>query len=356
MTNGNILAEKTMTPEVCSLFSGCGGMDLGFKLEGFKIVWANDNDHWACETYKKNFGDVIVEADIADIDLSKIPECDVMVGGFPCQDFSTISSIWDRKQPGLKTQRGNLYKYFAQAVLLKKPKVFLAENVKGLLTANEGQAIRTVVSDFERAGYPVSTGLYDFADYGVPQFRRRVLIVGIEKDMKQVFVPPAPSHGPHRKHPFVTSGEALKGVERVSANNEKLKMQKKTVEMLKLIKEGQNFASIPKDSEYYVNGYISHVYRRLDRNEPSYTIIAAGGGGTWGYHYEEPRALTNRERARLQTFPDDFIFCGGISDVRRQIGNGVPPEGIRPFARTIKSILSGAPRSAQSQLGAFVQA
>jgi len=117
--------------------------------------------------------------------------------------------------------------------------------------------------------------------------------------------------------------------------------------------EGGNFTTVPKDSKYYVRGYISHVYRRLDRKEPSYTIIAAGGGGTWGYHYEEPRPLTNRERARLQTFPDDFVFEGNISQVRRQIGNAVPPEGIRPFARAIKSILSGKLRVSQTQLAKF---
>ena len=339
-----------MKSKVCSLFSGCGGMDLGFELEGFKVIWANDNDHWACETYKRNFGDVIVEADIADTDLSKIPDCDVMLGGFPCQDFSTISSIWENKQPGLETKRGNLYKYFARAVFMKKPKVFVAENVKGLLTANKGKALRTVISDFQKAGYRVHTKLYNFVDYGVPQHRKRILIIGVEENTPFGFIPPKPSHGPGCKFPYVTSGEALKGVENVPFNNRKQKIKEKTREMLKLIPEGANFSSIPKDSKYYVRGYISHVYRRLDRKEPSYTIIAAGGGGTWGYHYEEPRSLTNRERARLQTFPDDFAFEGNISQVRRQIGNAVPPAGIRPFARAIKSILSGKPQVSQSQL------
>jgi DNA (cytosine-5)-methyltransferase 1 len=253
----------------------------------------------------------------------------------------------------LKTERGNLYKYFARAVFLKKPKVFVAENVKGLLTANKGKAIKTVTSDFKKAGYSVTKDLYNFVGYGVPQHRKRVLIIGVENGITHSFVPPQYTHGPGRKFPYLTSGDALKGVEKVHFNNEKQKIKEKTREMLKLIPEGGNFTDVPKDSEYYVRGYISHVYRRLDRKEPSYTIIAAGGGGTWGYHFKEPRPLTNRERARLQTFPDDFVFEGNISQVRRQIGNAVPPEGIRPFARAIKSILLDKPLVSQTQLAKF---
>jgi DNA (cytosine-5)-methyltransferase 1 len=105
--------------------------------------------------------------------------------------------------------------------------------------------------------------------------------------------------------------------------------------MLKLIPEGGNFTSIPKESPYYVKGMISHVYRKLDRNKPSKTIIAGGGGGTWGYHFEEPRPLTNRERARLFGYPDDFIFQGSITEVRRQIGNSVPPVAAKVVAEQL---------------------
>jgi len=114
--------------------------------------------------------------------------------------------------------------------------------------------------------------------------------------------------------------------------------------MLEMISPGGNFSDIPKSSPYYVKGMISHVYRRLHKDKPAYTIIAAGGGGTWSYHHTEPRPLTNRERARLQTFPDEFIFYGSIADVRRQIGNAVPPTGIRPIAHELKNILTGKKR------------
>ncbi|GEM_PF-120142 len=316
---------------VTSLFSGCGGIDLGFEQEGFRIKWANDNNHWACETYKKNFGDHIVERDIADIRVREVPNSDIILGGFPCQDFSMI---W--KRGGIETERGNLYRHFVRIVKAKKPLVFIAENVKGLLTANEGKAVQQIVSDFSEAGYQVDVKKINFADYGAPQVRKRVLIIGVRKDLGKTFEIPPPSHN---ESSYITAKEALQGVAGASHNNELLNVNPKTVEMLKLIPPGGNFTAIPKDSPYYVKGMISHVYRRLHPDKPSTTIIAGGGGGTWGYHYDEPRPLTNRERARLFGYPDDFIFAGSITEVRRQIGNSVPPAGIRPIARAIYKFL-----------------
>lgn len=311
-------------PKILSLFSGCGGLDLGFKQAGYDIVWANDFEHWSCETYRKNFGDHIHEGSIVDVDFSETPEADIITGGFPCQDFSMI---W--KRGGIETDRGNLYRYFVNAVDLKRPRVFVAENVKGLLSANNQQAVQQIVEDFAKVGYKVHFDLYNFAEYGAPQLRERVLIVGIRHDLEYTFKKPEPLF---TEENFVTAGQALKGVKSVPHNNEHQQIKEKTREMLKLIPEGKNFSAIPKDSPYYVKGMISHVYRRLDRNRPSTTIIAGGGGGTWGYHYEEPRPLTNRERARLFGYPDDFIFEGSITQVRKQIGNSVPPVAAKVLA------------------------
>ena len=321
---GAIMAK----PRVASLFSGCGGMDLGFKQAGYELVWANDFEKTACETYEHNLGKHIVHGDITKLDLNQIPDCEVMIGGFPCQDFSMI---W--KRGGLETDRGNLYKYFVEAVKIKKPLIFVAENVKGLLTANNGEAVKTISSDFAKIGYRVSVDLYNFADYGVPQLRQRIFIVGVRQDLDWEFVKPTPTHSTEK---YVSSGKALVGVKKAKFNNEHQNIAHKTKQMLAMIPEGGNFSDIPKDHPLYVKGMISHVYRRLHRKKPSTTIIAGGGGGTWGYHFEEPRPLTNRERARLFCYPDDFEFKGSITQVRKQIGNSVPPLAAQVLAEALK--------------------
>ena len=333
--------RRNYEPSIVSIFSGCGGLDLGFHEEGYRTIWANDFAEWAVASFRANFGDVIRMEDITKINPyedKSIPSCDLVLGGFPCQDFSII---W--KQPGLNGARGGLFRHFAEFVDAKRPKAFVAENVKGLLTANNGHAMETIIKDFESIppGYIVKPHLYNFAEYGVPQFRERVIFVGVRIDTGFNFIHPRPTHGPNANAPYFTAGEALEGVEKVPYNNERINIKEKTRLMLELIPEGGNFTDIPKDHPLYVKGMISHVYRRIKRDEPAKTIIAAGGGGTWGYHYPEPRTLTNRERARLQSFPDDFIFKGSITEVRRQIGNAVPPEGVRLIARRLKPLFTG---------------
>jgi len=330
-SNGSQVKSKL---DVISLFSGCGGMDFGFHQSGFNIKWANDIDPKACETYANNIGDHIVHGDITQIDYSSIPSADLILGGFPCQDFSMI---W--KRGGINTERGNLYRNFADIVSIKNPLMFIAENVKGILTANKKKAIKQIINDFSSTGdfgYNTTPYLVNFANYGAPQLRERVLIIGVRKDVDKFFDIPSPTHSVDN---YISSKQALEGAELVEFNNEHQNIHPSTIEKLKIITPGGNFTDIPKDSPYYVKGMISHVYRRLHPDKPSTTIIAAGGGGTWGYHYSEPRPLTNRERARLFGYPDDFVFEGTITEVRRQIGNSVPPAGILPFAKHIKQYL-----------------
>ena len=216
-----------------SLFSGCGGMELGFIWSGYNIVWANDIEHDACETYRLNIGDHIIEENISNIDFNCIPDCDVILGGFPCQDFSMI---W--KRGGIKTDRGNLYQYFVRAVQYKKPRLFVAENVKGLVTANKGKAIKTIIEDFKNCGYKIYADVYNFADYGTPQIRERVLIIGIRQDIPFYYQKPQPSHSPDN---YITCGEALKGVEKAIYNNEYINIKPKTKKILELIPEGEIF-------------------------------------------------------------------------------------------------------------------
>ena len=345
----NYLGDRK--PKILSLFSGCGGMDLGAEWAGGETVWANEFNEWACQTHAKNFKKArLLAQSIEEVDLdAELPakgSIDVIIGGFPCQDFSMI---W--KRPGLKGTRGNLYTYFVDIVSRLQPLAFVAENVKGLVSANNGMAIKQIISDFSDCGYDIYQDVYNFADYGAPQLRQRVLIVGIRNDLGLKFKKPAPTHAESKKHAelsllrHVNSKEALKDVKNVSFNNEHQNIKNSTRELLELIPPGGNFTSIPKEHPKYVKGMISHVYRRLDPDLPSTTIIAGGGGGTWGYHYEEHRPLTNRERARLFGFPDDFVFEGSITEVRRQIGNAVPPIGFKPIIKHLFDTLRGQEKS-----------
>lgn len=319
--------------KIMSLFAGCGGMDLGFLMAkhpelAYELGWANDFDKWACESYKKNFKHDIVCDDIWKVDFEKTPKVDVIIGGFPCQDFSILRG---EKRPGYNSKRGLLYTRFVEAVAKKLPLFFVAENVKGLLTANNGWAIKKIKDDFEKVdhvGYNVKYKLINFADFGVPQNRERVIIVGIRNDLKTDFIFPEPTH----KNKPITSKMALAGVEKIKLNNEIISIQPSTKKKLELIPAGGNYKNLPG---YENKNWMSLIYKRLHPNKPSPTIVANGGGGTWGYHFSEPRPLTNRERARIQTFPDDFEFVGSISEVRKQLGNAVPPLGIKPIAEQL---------------------
>lgn len=337
--------------KLLSLFSGCGGMDLGFKggfwylgnyypPTGISLALALDIDRWACETFRFNFGpDKIIVGDISKIPSSGLPDPDIIIGGFPCQDFSITRA---HKRAGITVKRGMLYQEFVRLVKDKRPSVFVAENVKGILSANKGLAIKVIISDFEELGYVVKKDIWNFADYGVPQIRERVIIVGIREDIDFVYKKPLPTHLNNR----VPSGLALSGIPADAPNNELIRINERTRKVIASIPEGGNNKETT-DKRYFVKGVMSNIYRRLDRYKPSPTIIAAGGGGTWGYHFEEPRPLTNRERARLQSFPDDFVFFGSIAEVRRQIGNAVPPVGAYAVARAVLPAFSAPSRSIQ---------
>jgi len=329
--------EWGMPPKLISLFAGCGGLDYPFHKAGFETVYVNEFNKDAAETFENNFGIEVDCRPIEDVEIDRLPKADLVVGGFPCQDFS---QIW--KRPGLKGTRGNLYTYFLEVVGSTKPKAFVAENVLGILTANKGMAINQIIDDFSSIapGYVVIPKVYNFADFGVPQVRQRVILVGIRLDTKFNFVHPVGKFGTG-KRPHVGSAIALAGLNDSSQNMEHMKIAPRTREILKRINPGGNFTDIPKDDPYYVKGMISHVYRRLHPDKPSMTLIAGGGGGTWGYHYSEPRALTNRERARLQGFPDDFVFSGKFGEIRRQIGNAVPPVGVIQLVNQISHLFTG---------------
>lgn len=334
--------------KILSTFTGAGGLDIGFhggfkylskkysRLK-FKTSISVDINKDACNTLKndkKYFKDTkVINEDIITYDYKNIPNenYDVLLGGFPCVTFSIVG-----KQAGVDDDiNGKLYERYANYVEHFKPKVFLAENVKGILSANKGEAVKIIKKRFEDTGYKLKIFLVNFADFGVPQLRERVLFIGVRNDISTDFIPPKFTHkGKHR-----TSSDAFENLDTNCENHVFMKQLDKTTAKLKAIPEGGNFKDLPK--HLAIKGLMSNIYRKLDRNKPAYTVIASGGGGTWTYHYEEPRALTNRERARLQGFPDDFKFQGSNTEIRRQIGNAVPAVGIHAFAERIQCVLEG---------------
>lgn len=235
---------------------------------------------------------------------------------------------------------GPLYSYGVKALKKFKPMWFLAENVGGLKNANDGKAFAKILSELRGAGYEITPHLYKFEDYGIPQARHRIIIVGIRKDLQLTFKVPSPAPYRHLDNSCKTAIENPP-ISANTPNNELTKQSPVVVERLKYIKPGENAftADLPKELQLNVKGAkISQIYKRLDPNKPAYTVTGSGGGGTHIYHWSEPRALTNRERARLQTFPDDFEFVGSKESVRKQIGMAVPCKGAQIiFEATLKT-------------------
>ena len=313
------------------LFSGPGGLALGAKLAcfkdvkgekwGFKHTWANDFDRDTVETYKLNLlhnpdASTVFCEDVSDFpigDKSILPEIDALAFGFPCNDYSNVG-----KQKGL-----------------------------GLPSANEGYALIKILEEFQASGYHITPNLYKFEEYGVPQARHRIIIVGIRNDLYKQGIHyhvPAPTT-PDPKD-MKTSQQAIEipPIPADAPNNELPKTTEKVAKRLSYIPEGENawYIGIPEELRLNVRGAkLSSIYKRLDHTKPAYTVTGSGGGGTHMYHWKENRALTNRERARLQTFPDDFKFIGSKESVRKQIGMAVPPEGAKVVMEAVLKTFAG---------------
>ena len=331
------------------LFCGPGGLALGaitarINNPEYRIVhkWANDYDANTCETYRRNIcpedGESVICGDVRQLNIDVLGEIDAFAFGFPCNDFSVVG-----EQKGFDGVFGPLYTYGVKVLKKYQPLWFLAENVGGLKSANEGKAFEKIKSDLIGAGYRIYPNLYKFEEYGVPQARHRMIIVGIRNDLPYEFK--IPSTEPY-KECDVTCKTAIEvpPIPSYAANNEATKQSAVVIERLKHIKPGQNAftANLPEELQLNVRGAkISQIYKRLDPTKPAYTVTGSGGGGTHIYHYEEPRALTNRERARLQTFPDDYVFEGSKESVRRQIGMAVPSKGARVIFEAILKTFAG---------------
>lgn len=322
--HNNLKNEKF---KVLSLFSGCGGMDLGFKggfeifgesfeENPFEIVYSNDIVKRACETYKYNFKHEIQNEDIRNVDANNLPYADIVIGGFPCQDFSHAG-----KRRGLSSERGQLYLEMKRVIDTIKPLAFIAENVDGIRTSSKGtdsSALDTILEDFKRSGYHVTYKALNAADYGVPQTRIRIIIIGIRNDVFKGFVYPEPVRGVLTSKPWRTSREAID-------------------DLWDKIDDASIFNHSTKDyskAKFYI-GKKMQGNNRINGEKPSITIRAEHHGNIEGHYRvlnesdeENPnnwRRLSVRECARLQSFPDNFVFPVAASDAYKQIGNAVPP-------------------------------
>lgn len=334
------------------LFSGPGGIAKGAAMASiedpsYQIThqWATDYDEDTCQTYAHNITrgsrDSVLRADVRTLDfelLRERGEIDGLAFGFPCNDFSVVG-----ESKGFGGTFGPLYTYGVKALEMFQPDWFLAENVGGLQTNAGGAAIKQIFADMRAAGYRLYPHLYKFDQYGVPQARRRVIIIGIRNDLGVEYRVPstAPYSGINNSAKKALTDPPIPPD---AKNNELTKQGGSVVERLKHIKPGQNAftAKLPPELELNVKGArISQIYRRLHPDKPSYTVTGSGGGGTHVYHWEEDRALTNRERARLQTFPDDYVFMGRKESVRKQIGMAVPVEGARIIFEAVLRSFAG---------------
>ena len=458
--------------KIATLFSGAGGLDTGFTKTGvFENQIANDILKAPAETYtnyrKAEIRNIIIQTvkefnenpklpcyivgDVSKVDFRPLKEIDCIIGGPPCQDFSITRG--SRTELGINMTRGKLYSHFIRALTRAEPKIFVFENVPGLRSSNGGAAYKTIVDDFENLNIrwteiknkikkgPSSAKNYflifnDFvnsSDIGVPQKRKRLIIVGVRKDLskwpdesnfmekaeevlkgKKSLLSKYPITAmevfegktvPELADKYAKVMEEYRGIENEVGTEEAYRWKSKTWNRLtmdavddyifsnaikpkddeerdaafeehkKVLKEmgyygkplsGKNFKDgtneVPKESDsvkgrmehtppdmnylfvngtkWKVKGTMSNIYRRTHPLKPAYTVMAYGGGGTWSYHYEKGRGmLTNRERARLQTFPDDYMFVGNRSQVRAQIGEAVPVRLGMKLAEVVQFVL-----------------
>lgn len=319
-------------PKQISLFSGCGGMDLGFEKAGFSIVWANDFDSDAQAVYSLNLGK-IDKRDILTVGEDEIPDGDILTAGFPCQPFSNAGN-----RKGVHDSRGMLYKECLRIIARKMPKVIVFENVKGLLSTKyiDGRNLADVIvedlSSMNDIGYNVVYQLVNAADYGVPQNRQRVLFVGVRKDLGKTFAFP-PKQSKEKL--------ALKNILDVpedAENHVDWPFSPQALDMIEYIPEGGSWKDVPyehlaprfqrirDDMKKY---HSPNFYRRFSRNEICGTMTASAQPENCGIiHPTENRRYTVREVARIQTFPDDFKFITdtprNITAMYKVIGNAVP--------------------------------
>jgi len=314
-----------------SLFAGCGGADCGilgdftfnetkYERLPFELVYALDIDKKALETHKMNFdcGEVVA-SDIRDVNEDTVPDHDILVGGFPCQSFSTVNPTKDPFD-----ERANLYTEMVRILKAKQPKVFIAENVKGFMTLHRGAIIKKVREAFEDSGYVVSTALINAAEYGVPQRRERVFMVGVRKDISGEFSFPAPTT-PDNPVPLSVA------VPELAIHEKKYYFSERAVQGMKNAKNNmkRGLAQNLDEPCLTVTSHLAKV--SLNSRDPVLLVDP---------EKELYRRFTPREAARIQSFPDTFTFAGSEQDAYRQIGNAIAPVVFWHISKSVSELLS----------------
>ena len=366
---------KTKILTYGELFCGPGGMAQGAKniqviskrtRYVIRPIWAIDNDKSSCLTFRKNIfpykseiitgmevpsinGDgtrYVINDDITKIDFTQLPKVDVLAFGFPCNDYSLIG-----KMEGINGKYGLLYKYGVKALEVLQPEFFIAENVSGLASKNQKSVLDKIVHEIESAGpcYKVHNELYRLEEYGIPQTRHRIFIVGF-KNHNIEFKKPKPTNEIISAYQAIVDGKVYgEGPIKKEAKNHKIRKPHPRVQKrLYQTKPGQNAWTANLDDDVQLKGVksakFSSIYKKLKPHKPAYTVTGSGGGGTSMYHWNmdknKQRALTNRERARLQTFEDNFNFVGNQTEVRRQIGMAVPVKAAKMIFKACLKIYS----------------
>jgi len=326
------------------LFAGCGGLALGLEQSGFDALMLNDFDNSACQTLKQNRPDWnVVHEDITKIsnkDLLKgmglqRGELDLLSGGYPCQSFSYAG-----KKLGIDDVRGTMFYHFAQILKQFYPKMFLAENVKGLVNHDDGKTLKTMIDVFTEVGYNVQYKVLNAWEHGVAQKRERVVIVGTRKDLDIHYeFPKVQAYKPTLK-------DALKDVPKSHG----AKYPEYKIKVFDLVPQGGCWRNLPQDiakdymkGSYHLGGGKTGIARRIGWNEPSLTLTCSPAQKqTDRCHPDETRPFTVREYARIQSFPDDWSFMGTITNQYKQIGNAVPVNFAKEIGLTIYNALKGA--------------
>ena len=320
--------------KVASLFCGCGGTDVGllgdFEFLGnhyasndLEIVYANDIDDNACNIFKENFGIEPDNRDIREVTSDEIPEFDILTGGFPCQSFSIIAQ--NPKRLGVKDERGKLFFEMCRILREKQPKCFIAENVKGILTANKKSAFPLIIKEFEESGYDVSYSILNSANYGVPQKRERVIIVGFRKDLGIKFEFP---------DVIVSDEEAFTPLSKVIENevDEKYFFSQRAVDGMMRKRASMNKGRA-QDITKPCNTVGAHLAKvSLNSTDPVLLVN------------ERYRRFTPREVARIQSFPESFELVGSEAAQYRALGNAIPPVMFWYVAKTVREKLECADR------------